>query len=333
MVSEPILSGKCEIQPAAVEEGVLLLRSMREARDAPAVHKASLTALRAHKPHVVVFACEGVDDKKVYFHWLRNSQIKFGYEFIVCNGKEKVLKFRELLSRDVTGLQKDVYFFMDKDFDGLKGYAPGPEIYLTETYSFENVLVTSEVLREILAVDMHCHGEPQIRENVVEKFEEIYMSFLAITRTHNHRIYLARRLGINSKPLPDKLNKLATVSLLKVDLAENGAKEAVVLDREPSQLEIDQHEADFSSLEPKRDYRGKFALLFFSRWLEFLGKDRNSEESTLFKSGSKPSASATTQYSLDSIASKSLPPDSFKAFIGAISVGKQQSAPVSAASS
>lgn len=322
MVHEPISSGECDFKPGTNSEGVSLLRSMRDARDAPAVYKASLSAMRAHKPNVVVFACEGVDDKKVYFHWLRNSQIKFGYEFIVCNGKEKVLKFRELLSRDVAGLKKDVYFFMDKDFDGLKGYAAGPEIYLTETYSFENVLVTSDVLREILAVDMHCHGEPHIRDKIVAKFEEIYLSFLDVTRAHNHRIYLARRLGIKSKPLPDKLNKLATVSLLKVDLAENCANEAILLDREPSHLEIEQHEADFASLEPKRDYRGKFALLFFFRWLEFLGKDRNLEESTLFKRGSKPAALATTQYSLDSIASKSLPPDSFKAFIGAISVGK-----------
>lgn len=332
MVHEPIPSGECGIQTATDAEGILLLRTMREARDAPAVHKASLAALRAHEPDVVVFACEGVDDKKVYFHWLRNSQIKFGYEFIVCNGKEKVLKFRELLSRDVTGLHKDVYFFIDKDFDGLKGYATGTDIYLTETYSFENALVTSEILREILTVDMHCHGEPQIRDNVIEKFEEIYLSFLTVTRAHNHRIYLARRLGINSKSLPDKLNKLATVSLLKVDFAEKSVNEAVVLDREPSQSEIYQHEADFSSLEPKRDYRGKFALLFFIRWLEFLGKDRNSENSNLFKSVTKPSALATTQYSLDSIASKSLPPDSFKVFIGAISVGKLESASVNAIS-
>lgn len=323
---EPMSSVKCEIQPATDAEGMSLLRSMRDARDAPAVFKASLAALRAHNPDAVAFACEGVDDKKVYFHWIRNSHIKFEYEFIVCNGKEKVLKFRELLRRDVTGLNKDVYFFVDKDFDGLREYAKGSDIYLTETYSFENVLVTSEVLREILAVDMHCHSEPQIRDSVIEKFEEIYSSFLNLTRAHNHRIYLARRLGINSKPLPDKLNKLATVGLLKVEFAEKSINEAIVLDREPSQPEIDQYEADFSSLEPKRDYRGKFALLFFTRWLELLGKDRNSEESNLFGGVMKPSASATVQYSLDSIASRSLPPDSFREFIDAISVDTQESA-------
>ena len=323
---EPMSSVKCEIQPATDAEGMSLLRSMRDARDAPAVFKASLAALRAHNPDAVAFACEGVDDKKVYFHWIRNSHIKFEYEFIVCNGKEKVLKFRELLRRDVTGLNKDVYFFVDKDFDGLREYAKGSDIYLTETYSFENVLVTSEVLREILAVDMHCHSEPQIRDSVIEKFEEIYSSFLNLTRAHNHRIYLARRLGLNSKPLPDKLNKLATVGLLKVEFAEKSINEAIVLDREPSQPEIDQYEADFSSLEPKRDYRGKFALLFFTRWLELLGKDRNSEESNLFGGVMKPSASATVQYSLDSIASRSLPPDSFREFIDAISVDTQESA-------
>ncbi|MFU2489511.1 DUF4435 domain-containing protein [Thauera sp. WH-1] len=327
---EPMSSADGDIQPGIDAKEISLLRSMREARDAPAVHKASLAALRAHKPDAVAFACEGVDDKKVYFHWIRNSQIKFGYEFIVCNGKEKVLRFRELLRRDVTGLNKGVYFFIDKDFDGLKGYDKGPDVYVTETYSFENALVTSEVLREILTVDMHCHSAPQIRDAVVEKFEEVYSSFLDVTRAHNHRIYLARRLGIDSKPLPDKLNRLATVGLLKVGFADKSVDEAIVLDREPSQSEINQHDADFCSLDPKRDYRGKFALLFFVRWLELLGKDRNSEESFLFKRAMKPSASATIQYSLDSIASRSLPPGSFKEFIGAISVDKQEPAPVNA---
>lgn len=297
------------------------VQTLRDARGAISVHKLNLATLRAYNPHAVVFVCEGVDDKKVYFHWLKELQFFRNYEFLICNGKEKVLQFRESLERDLSGMKESVYFIIDKDFDGLRGYAPGADIYMTETYSFENFLVCAEVLDRVLTIEMHCHAAPATRDQIVGKFRELYESFLALTRPHNLRIFLARRLGIATRPLPSKINKLVSVSLLRVEPAEGDAKTVITLSREPETEEMSLHEGAFDQCDPKSEYRGKFAFLFFSRWLELLAKDRNSDSPVLFKSAPKTNATASGQLTIDSLASKSSVPETFKDFVANITNG------------
>jgi hypothetical protein len=301
------------------------VQTLRDARGATSVHKLDLATLRAYNPRSVVFVCEGVDDKKVYFHWLKELHFFKNYEFLVCNGKEKVLQFRESLQRDLSGLKEGVYFIVDKDFDELRGYPPGADIYMTETYSFENFLVCSEVLNRILTIEMHCHAAPATRNEIVVKFHQLYESFLALTRPHNLRIFLARRLGIMTRPLPNKINKLASVSLLRVEPAEDEAKDVITLSREPEPEEINQHEGVFNQFDAKSEYRGKFAVLFFCRWLELLAKDRNSDSPVLFKSAPTSSATAHGQLTIDSLASKSSVPATFRDFVANITNGYSNS--------
>lgn len=295
-----------------------IVQRMRDARNSPAVHKTTLAMIRAHNSQCIVFVCEGVDDKKVYFHWLRHIDPSLNYEFHVCNGKGKLLEFRELLQRDTSKLEKNTYFFVDRDFDDLRGYPPGPDIYVSETYSFENWLVTKEILNDILCIELHCHGEHSTRKGVLAAFDEVYASFLKVTRPHNERIFLARRLGIQIRPLPTRLGKLADINLTDVKPQKEDATMAIKLEREPTQAEINQERSEFDRLDPQRCYRGKFALLFFLRWIEMLGKDRNDENSILFSTAHKSAANANGQLSLDSVAAKSVPPPSFRRFIESI---------------
>ncbi|MFY2087678.1 DUF4435 domain-containing protein [Achromobacter xylosoxidans] len=294
------------------------LQRMREARNSPAVHKITLATIRANNSDCIVFVCEGVDDKKVYFHWLRIIDPSLDYEFQICNGKGKLLDFREMLRRDASGLNKNVYFIVDHDFDGLRNYPSGSDIYVSETYSFENWLVSREVLNSILCVELHCHGESALREEVISAFNALYEKFLEITRPHNERIFLARRLGIGIKPLPTRLAKLADVTLTEVRQQKEPTNSVICLEREPCPSEIGQGRQEFDKLNPRQNYRGKFALLFFLRWLELLGHDRNSEESIFFKNASRSPARANGQIPLSALAAKSLPPPSFRAFVESI---------------
>ncbi|WP_187617035.1 DUF4435 domain-containing protein [Paraburkholderia sp. UCT2] len=292
-----------------------LVNQYRQARGAPSVHKTTLASLRAYDPKSLVFVCEGVDDKKVYFHWLRNLQPEITYNFIVCNGKDQVLKFRELMRRDLSGSGNGVLYLIDKDFDGLRGYPDDADIHVTDTYSFENWLVSREILECILTVDMHCHGDPALRSVLLKRFDEIYESFLTITKPYNHRIYLARILGIDARSLPTKLSKLAKIELTTVDACEEDLKNVIVLAREPTLVEIEQYKAAFEALDPMKDYRGKFAMLFFLKWLTLVAQDKNSEHPKLFRNGSGAGAKANGALTLDSIVSKSSPPRSFRVFI------------------
>lgn len=296
-----------------------LVQRMRSARNTPAVHKTALATLRSSNSDCFIFLCEGIDDKKVYFHWLRSINQSIDYEFQVCNGKKYLLEFRELLNRDTSGLSKNVYFFVDHDFDGLRGHPPGDDIYLSDFYSFENWLVTSDVLNHILCIDIHCHSEPGVRGQILKEFEKIYSSFLEITKPYNERIFIASQLGINIKPLPKSINKLADVSLVSVNPLKEELESIIKLEREPNPEEIEDCVRNFAEINPRNGYRGKFAMLFFQRWIDLLGKDRKSDNSIFFKDVEKLAANANCQLQLDSVAAKSLPPPLFRQFIERIS--------------
>lgn len=295
-----------------------VVQRMRDARNSPAVHKITLATIRANDPKCIIFVCEGVDDKKVYFHWLRLINPSLNYEFQVCNGKGKLLAFRQMLQRDISGLDKNVYFFIDRDFDGLQGHPSGPDIYISDSYSFENWLINKEVLNNLLCVELHCHGEYLIRKAILEKFDQIYTTFLNCTKPHNERIFLARRLGIQIKPLPTRIGKLADITLTEVHPHQESADSVINLEREPSQEEISLNKEEFDQLDPKLSYRGKFALLFFLRWINLLAEDRNAPNSVLFNKAPQSAANANSQISLDTVAAKSLPPPIFRSFIESI---------------
>lgn len=299
------------------EEEDELIKQMRQAREVPAVLKSKLAALRASLPDVCVLAFEGQEDKVVYFHWIKQLAPSFSYEAIVCKGKSKVLAFRDLLDRDLGGLKKNVYFFIDRDYDDRRGHADSDNLYMTEAYSVENYLVDAEVLEELLRVELHCNAEPTCRQNVLTIFDNLYQDFLDITRAINFRIFLSRRIPINrSARLPAKINRLAKISLTKIEPTSFQLEELVPLAREPLDAEVAALMPAFSELDPKKRYRGKFALLFFSTWLELLSSDRNAAKTSLFGGLDQDGVIAQGRIALDSIAAKTKPPVGLAEFIG-----------------
>jgi hypothetical protein len=301
---------------AISSEGDALIQSLRDARNVPAVLKTKLAAIRTHSAQVAVFAFEGIDDKIIYFHWLKQISPSLGYEVLICNGKGRLLEFRRLLQRDVTGLKEHVYFFVDHDFDGLRGHRAGNDIFVTEGYSVENCIVSRDVLDQILRGELHCHSEPGARVAVLELFDRVYDSFLLLTRPYNERIFVARRFGIqNKRPWPSKINQLAKVTLYDVAQSDQTPRDVVELEREPTEAEMEGCANEFSRLDPRTKFRGKFAVLFFVRWLQLLGDDRNSADSKVFSSLERPLSAANGRLPLDSLASKSNPPTTLRPFV------------------
>lgn len=300
-------------------EDAVLIQEMRDARSVPVVLKTRLAVLRSTSAELLVFVFEGIEDKAIFFHWLNSLAPFLQYEQFVCLGKGKVLDFRELLNRDRFDNNKNVYYFVDHDFDGLRGHEPGPDIFVTDTYSVENQLVTNEVLENVLKVELHCHGEVQCRAAVIARFSSLYSTFLNATRHINQRIFLARKFEIrNSKPWPEKINKLANVSLEAVTETNQDVRQLVVLEREPTSHEVEQSVDEFNALNPAHHYRGKYALAFFSKWLRCLAADRNSLDSIYFADLDKTNK-VSDHIPLDALASKSMPPPKLKLFLDSIS--------------
>lgn len=293
-----------------------LLKSMRDAREVPAVMKSRLAALRAVDPDVCVIAFEGIDDKAVYYHWIKQIVPTFVYEPFVCKGKVKVLQLKKMLEQDLGGLSNGVLYVIDRDFDDLCGHQSTEELFMTQTYSFENYLVNENVLDELLKNELHCHAEPACREGVRQLFRKQYSDFLRVTKDLNFRVFVAKKCQIQrERDLPKTLSRVATVSLSSVMPAQDPVCAQVVLAREPTEEEYVELDVDFSNLNPEERYRGKFALMFFSHWLGLLAKDRNNALSILFTGLDRDGLVARQQFTLDSLAARAQHPPGLREFL------------------
>lgn len=281
------------------------LAELVSARDAPAVMKVRFANLRANYSGVVL-VFEGVDDKAVYFHWIRQINAELVYEPFLCQGKAQVLQLFDAMERDVTGMGAGVLYFVDRDFDDLQGRAGSASLFMTESYSIENYLVATNVLENLLRVEFHCHGHPDLRRRIVEQFERVYDDFLDVTCPINRRIYVARRFSIRQqRDLPDRLSRIAAVSIDGVAATGDAPDEVVQLVREPSKEELALGEIEFAQVQERRSrYRGKFAILFFRGWLSHLLQDRNSPNPVLFQGDFEDGLVARGPFNCDVLAAK-----------------------------
>lgn len=293
-----------------------LIESMRDARDVPAVMKSRLAALRAVDPDVCVIAFEGIDDKTVYYHWIKQIVPVFVYEPFVCKGKTKVLQLKKMLEQDLGGLSNGVLYVIDRDFDDLCGHQSADELFMTQAYSFENYLVNESVLDELLKNELHCHAEPTCREGVRQLFRRQYTDFLSVTKDLNFRVFVAKKCRIQrAKELPKTLSRVATVSLSSVTPAQEPVCAQAVLAREPTAEEYAELDVDFANLNPEERYRGKFALMFFGHWLGLLAKERNNASSALFNGLDCDGLVARQQFTLDSFAARAPHPPGLREFV------------------
>jgi len=260
------------------------VKRLIRARDNRSVLKIKLLNLDAQIKDEPIFVFEGRDDREVYSVWLRRTKEDLRYEPFSCGNKKKVLTLFDIASRDRGDLKNRVFFFVDRDFDDLQGREPNPVIFMTDRYAIENYLVDSATLEDLLKVEFHCDGMPDVRGKVLTIFEKAYSEFLLSTKNVNERLFIARRLGVETKPLPDSLNVLAKVAVTEVAESEKSAEEIVVLEVDPAPEALAPLREEFRELNGAARYRGKFALMFFKRWLELLSDERRAETSDLFPS-------------------------------------------------
>lgn len=298
------------------------IQGLKEARDVGVVLKSKLASFRSMDPDVLVFVFEGIEDKSVYYAWIKRIDSTLVYEPFPCGGKGQLLKLKDQLERDKSELASKVFFFMDRDFDDYRGENESEELFMTQAYSFENYLVNQDVLEELLKNELHCHAEPSCRAGVVDLFGKLYADFLAVTRDINFRIYISKKCDIRRvQDLPQKINKIAKVSLSTVLPSDNDLKALVSLEREPREEEIATHLTEFEALDAATRYRGKFALMFFRTWLAHLAADRNSEQSVHFAGVSREGLRARDYFELDSLAGKASLPDGLERFVRRVGSG------------
>lgn len=260
-----------------------LVSRMREGRRSPAALKIALSHLRSARPDSTVFVFEGVDDIGVYEVWISRCPTSPPYEPLPGKGKDQLLGLRRMLEADTTGLRRSVFFFLDRDFDGLKGQAAGPDVFMHNTYSAENYLASDEVLESLLNDELRCAGDPEARRVVLEQYSLARNRFHALIKDVNFKLFLARKCGIRLANLEDSLGRLLSVGLSDVELLPSVSSAILIsLDREPTDEEVRQYQVEFDALFPVVDYRGKYELQFLIRWVTKLAEDRSSPTPRMF---------------------------------------------------
>lgn len=291
------------------------LERIKKAKDSRAVIKTQLATFASTiSEDIKIFCYEGVDDKKVYYQWIKTASSNLRYEPFICKGKKRVLQLLDSLNDDVTGLGNRVYYFIDRDFDDPKSWESKPHLFATDKYSIENYIVCPQVLEDILKIDFHCEGNNEQIKSVIESFNNTYTTFLSITKDINLRIFISRRCKIKQTEDTPTVSQIARIELTEAHPAPTPTNQFIKLEREPTTDELHLHIDDFEKLNPQHHYRGKFALQFFTKWLKLLCTDRSSKSAILFKSP-PPEFRVKEEFSIENLAAKTMPPENLKNFL------------------
>ncbi len=294
------------------------VQALRKSRNSYAVLKLEVSKIRSEYPEVAIISIEGDDDKIIYTQWLNRVRPQLRYIFLPCRGKAPLLSLRSAIQRDATGLSSGLYFFVDRDFDDLRGQTPGPDIFMTDKYSIENYLVCEVVLSSILDVEFHCQANSAVRNSITDIFRKTYGFFLEVTRKANYRLYVARQLKIETDSLPHSIGKIAEVNLRTASIGSQEADAIVRYQEAVSEQKLIEFEDDFAALEPCDRYRGKFAMLFFQKWLRDLADENKIEDRGVFKELGNKSSFRVSELTLTRFSTASSLPAGFESFVTGI---------------
>lgn len=292
--------------------------AMKESLNSSSVLKIAILTIRSQLEEIPIFVFEGPDDKAAYSQWIRRISPGLVYEPLPANGKDQALKLWDSLIKDKDSLIVGIYVFVDRDFDELKGRSPHQNLFMTQRYAVENYVVCPYVLDEILKDELHCHAQPSLRRDVVNHFTQAYASYLEIIKELNFTLYCARKLKIVIDSLPKKISKIASVHLDGVHPANPSCDTIVELEREITAEESKKHRELFDALDPPLRYRGKFLLLFFSKWIELLASERIHQKTPLMKTAKTITKVGASSFSIGSLASRSSIPEGLEIFLGRI---------------
>jgi hypothetical protein len=269
---------------------------------------------------------EGPEDVGPYSVWIGRCDDSIAFEPLAAGGKDQILLFRHNAHPEEIHLREGIYFFLDRDFDDLKGFATGPDVFLTEMYSVENYLVSERVLASILIDEFKCAGERIDR--ALSLFHTVMRSFFVAMSPANRRIFYARRLsiGLVGSGIENKIAKYVEANLKSANalVDADDLKVLIPLEREPDVEDARKIDLEFDELEPHSRHRGKFIMAFFLKWLDLLAAERSSEENAIFDSTVRLRFSAQ-QLSMRSLATRSSIPQDLRDFLRQVNTAPRPS--------
>lgn len=284
--------------------------------------------LRGKVPHGKFAVVEGDDDSVFYSVLLNRVGFKALEMFFVANGKDNVLGLRNhvLKSKEIPKGDGNIYF-VDKDFDGLKNSPAGNDLYVTPTYSLENILVSKTALRCILLAEFKLGDFDAIDdlEKILCLFDNFLLQHEKELNEVNRIIHFVRqrsRLGdqLTSGSINKNCEKFADLKFvdLSINKVASGSEllSLICVAGSLDEAQFDALKAEFDGLNSSKDWRGKFLFYLFRRFVKFLVEDRNCKNPRFFTKGGGNIALDTSSTSfIRTLASVCDIPSCFDAFM------------------
>lgn len=214
-----------------------------------------------------------------------------------------------MLRNDTTGMAICTYFIVDHDYDGLRGFTDGEELYLLPAYSVENLLVDSRVLDSYLRTELRVISDPDERQKILELYSVARENFQGLVRECCIRLYGARNESVGNVCIRDVGD---AVFIEDGELIVKGGPwlaRLVSTDSEVSAEGIAAGEAFFCDRGEDAWVRGKFLLDFFKDFCRVLYADRVSETPKLFSGPMADKSLSVAGLDIRNLASKSSIPD------------------------
>ena len=204
-----------------------------------------------------------------------------------AEGKENVLCLFDLVNESFELDKNEYWFIVDADFDGARGRSDHPRLWVTPTYSFENMLVSGEVLESLLVAEYRCNdvaGTGDIDNIISIEFQKFLYSHEETLKFPNLCIYYCMKQRISTRGHDETITQYISAEFPNIKLS---VSEEDILRRMPKNGQLDRalveaFSIEFSALNPTLHWRGKFLFAGFISFLEALKKDRGSKTPKYF---------------------------------------------------
>lgn len=305
------------------------LNDLRAARDSYVVKFRDFVRLFTKDTTVLFCFFEG-EDVKYYGHRLEILNHELKWTGINCGGKKIVVKLRELISDNTSYSHARTAYFLDPDFDDPGSIQRGPNIYVTPSYSVENLYVTESAFRRILRSEFgleESDDEGSEFCNCLKHFNQRLSEFVDKIGLVNYWICFHRREqakdGLKSCLNLGSINlaSMISISLDKVeseytlaDLEKFGGNGRPVCNDKLQEIAM-----TFERSCRHLRFRGKFQAYFMRVYLNLLQADVGSESPTCFSTRRKVPFSVSDRNFLSDLSQYADTPGCLRSFITSLS--------------
>lgn len=300
-----------------------LIDKMINAADTGHASYMSYLKARSSHPDKWLFVFEGYEDVPYYQAQITIIDTSFYFFPLVVKGKSNVLDVRKLAQQKIGVKDTKVSFFIDHDFDATRNHSYGNDLYVTPSYSIENLCCTDLVFQKILEGEFKMDLEESIADSaeLLNLFQARRNELIqSLIDTHSI-LYQSRTTGIPKMgKINNQINNYVNLTLEKITSKadRNEICRLLGMNETASDADFENEKKEFLKLDQLLYVRGKFLYAFFIEFLKKLKLDRCSKNPTYFSN--KRSISFTPDAEqIRVFASCAVPTHCLRSFIGRLS--------------